>query len=165
MKKFKVKIDIDKDVMVRQVNPKEDLLFIFNSWLKSYRNSDFAMHIPTNDYYTNHHHLIKTIITQPNNNITILCDPEDPNHILGYSVYNSVEPILYYIYVKHSFRNLGLGRYLLESVRKNFGEVTLQCTHKNKNWRKVKKLELSYNPYLIKELSYAESKTDTNKTS
>lgn len=145
---------MSKDVMARPVNPKEDLLFIYNSWLKSYRVSDFANHVPTDDYYKNHHKLITSIVMQPTNNITILCDPEDKDHILAYMVYNTVDPIIYYIYVKRSFRNLGLGRYLLESVRANYGsKAKVICTHKPKNFRKLKKLELVYNPYLIKEES------------
>lgn len=160
-KRFKVKIDIDNDVLVRPVKPEEDLLFIFNSWLKSYRCSDFAMHIDNEDYYKNHHRLITSIIKQPNNSISIMCDPEDTSHILGYIIYNTKEPIVYYTYVKHGFRGLGLGRYLLEGIRKNYGkDAIVTCTHKPKNWRKIKKIGLDYNPYLIKE-----QENDSNKES
>lgn len=163
-KRFKVKIDIDNDVLARPVKPEEDLLFIFNSWLKSYRHSDFANLIDAEDYYENHHKLITSIIMQATNSITILCDPEDTNHILGYIVYNTKQPIVYYTYVKHSFRGLGLGRYLLESIRKNYGkDVVVTCTHKTKNWRKLKKIGLNYNPYLLKEKT--DEKPNTNKES
>ena len=160
LKKFKLKLDIDKEVTARPLNPEGDLHFIYNSWLTSYKTSDFARAIMNEVYYTHHHNLITSILTQVNNSVTVLCDPEDHSSILAYIVYNTKDPIVFYTYVKFNFRGMGLGRYLLEGVRKNFDKTEIQCTHKLNKWGKIAKpLELIYNPYLLKEYSNGD---DTN---
>jgi hypothetical protein len=158
-KRFKLALQPDKDFKTRPVDPKTDLEFIYSSWLKSYRQSEFAKNIPSTQYFPYHHNLITTIIAQPTNNTTILCDPDDESTILGYIVYNTKEPIVFYMYIKHTLRRFGLGKYLLESIRTNFGEESfIKCTHKVQAWSKVnKKHNLIFNPYLIKEEAPDES--------
>lgn len=152
-KKFKVDIDMGRDVIARPPEEK-DVPFILSSWLKSYRDSEFASSIPADVYFNNHRSLINHILIQENNALTLLCDSEDHDHILGFIAYNSKAPIVFYVYVKHAFRNLGLGRYMLEGIKKNFGgNVKIQCTHKARGWKNFKSLGLVYNPYLIKEIT------------
>jgi hypothetical protein len=154
--KFQLKVNED-DFLIRPIDPKKDLNFILSSWLKSYRNSDFATCISNDTYYAFHQGLISQILTHPTNTLTIIASVEDPDQILGYASYSITKPIIHYIYMKQPFRRLGLGRYLFEGVRNHFktleeNPVTI-CTHKCKRWARTSKaLNLTYNPYMIGDL-------------
>lgn len=148
---FNVQVDLDRDLRPRP-GKVEDANFIINSWLKSYRDSEFAVAIPNEIYYPHHENMIKHILLQDTNSVTVLCDPDDEDHIIAYAVYNTKFPAMFYLYVKHAFRNLGIGRYLFESIRKEYGHnVKMHCTHKMRSWKKFKSLGLVFNPYLIRE--------------
>lgn len=91
-----------------------DLPFIYNSWLKDYRGSDFAKFINDKDFFTYHHILIEEIIKRPSSDILIACDPEDSNVIYGW-VCVEAQTTLHYAYVKASFRGLGIFTKLLNN--------------------------------------------------
>ena len=155
----KLKIN-PKELLVRPVDPKKDLNLILSTWLKSYRNSEFAVAVPNNIYFPFHQGLITQILLHENNNVTILCSPEDPDQIIGYIVYNVKEPIIYYVYIKYPFRRLGLGCYIFEGIKKhyddnlNLGKYAIHCTHKPRNWRKIARPNnLIYNPYVVSDFA------------
>jgi hypothetical protein len=158
-KDFKMKID-PSQLAVRAFDVDKDLNFVLSTWLKSYRNSDFAISIPNDIYFQFHQGLISQILLHPQNSLTILCSPEDPDQILGYIAYNTEQPIIYYAYIKYPFRRLGLGRYLFEGIKKHFnkqmegqGKYVIYCTHKSRKWRDIARpLNLVYNPYITREL-------------
>lgn len=144
------------DICVRPLNPEKDLNFVLSSWLQSYRKSEFAHSIPDQIYYPRHQMIIAQILKHPSNSITILADPETPDQILGYIVYNTKEPIVFFTYIKHAFRGYGLGQYLFEGVKQHhreqlsLDEFATVCTHKGKRWAKLsKRLNLVFNPYII----------------
>lgn len=115
-----------------------DIQFILSSWLKSYRNSDFANYIPNKLYYEFHEALVKQVIAR--SMVSILCDVEDPEHVYGYVVYEMLGDvfILHYIYIKYNYRNLGLGQKALKAVYPQFGQVESFITHTDKViWRIV----------------------------
>lgn len=140
----------------RPLNPEKDLNFILSTWLQSYRNSEFAHSIEKEVYYKQHQMIIAQVLKHPTNSVTIICDKEDEDQILGYICYSTDAPIIYFAYVKHPFRKLGLGRYMFEGVKTHIRDMTekddpvITCTHKCRRWRRVaKKLNLTYNPYVI----------------
>ena len=99
-----------------------DLSFIVSSWLKSQRNSDFSNFISNQIYYRYNEHLIKKVIER--SMISIICDPEDPNHVYGYAVYEFLGDIfvLNFIYIKYTYRNMKLAYNLLKAISPKFGE-------------------------------------------
>lgn len=144
-----------------------DFNFIMSTWLKSYRDSDFAKSIPNDIYYNYHQALIYKILQKEDNSITVLCAPEDEDHILGYVVYNTKAPIIFFLYVKYTFRRIGLGKMLFNAVRDFYQKevkipetmpekpeevLHIQCTHKYKLWGVfASKYRLIYNPYIVGE--------------
>jgi hypothetical protein len=164
--KFHLKID-PKHFKVRPINPEGDINFLLSSWLKSYRRSEFAQRVSDKFYYPHHEGMLRAILTDASNNVTVLCDSEDDTNILGYIVYSLSAPIIYYTYVKHDYRKLGLGRYMYEAFRKGYGpDVSVICSHKPKKWsRYAQYLNLEYNPYITsaKQLpAPKETKDETN---
>ena len=141
-------------IKTRPLNPETDLNFILSTWLKSYRQSHFAVHIPNDIYYSQHQGIIKQILVNPNNTVTILCSIEDPDQILGYIVYSLKDPIIFYTYIKHSFRKMNLAQVLFKGVTDYFNRENPEkvkpviCTHKCRRWSQAaKKFNLIYNPY------------------
>jgi len=103
------------DIYQIRVAQESDANFIFNSWMESYRKSFFAKFIPKFIFSTNHHELIKSTIQRSR----VLCAVciDDPNQIYGWVC---VEPgeteCLHYIYVKHTYRDLGIAKKLLANA-------------------------------------------------
>ena len=94
----------------------EDLPFIYNSWLKSYRFSHFGEKITNTIYFTDHHKVLENLIKQ--SKVIVACNPEDPSQVYGYIVGGAREGVflLHFLYVKHTFRNMGIGKTLLDAM-------------------------------------------------
>lgn len=120
-----------------------DESFIFNAWLKSFRNSLEGM-LQTNDiYYNNHKLLVAELIKR--GNVYILHSKDDASHILGFACIEN-DNILHYIYIKYNYRKLGLANYLIKSI---LSCDTLNVTHVTKIVRsKIDNQLIMYNPWL-----------------
>jgi len=115
----------------------DDRSFILSSWLKSYRDTDFARHISNDAYYAGQARLIDDLLDT--SCVIVASDPEYPTSIYGYVVYK--DNILHYLYTKYPFRRNGVANLLYEVA----GRPAV-ATH----WTfVVPKLpfKLSYNPY------------------
>ena len=126
----------------------EDVGFIFNSWLKSFRNSNYARYISNTIYFTEHHKLIEKLITE--NKVIVACNQEDPNQLFGYICAGNVEGffICHYIYVKHTYRNMGLGKELLNQFNHDPATAGLYTHHTRIADRLAPRYNLVYHPYL-----------------
>lgn len=146
----------DLAIRVRPAN-EEDVPFIFNSWLKSYRNSFFARDIHSTVYYSEHHKVLEKIIK--NNSVLVACNPEESNQIYGYIISGKVQNVIvvHYVYVKQPYRNLGIAKLLGAAVGHD-KEVPGFHTHTTRLGRDLAiKFNLIYSPYLA--LSYDLEKT------
>lgn len=136
-------------IKLRAIRP-EDVNFVLNAWLKSYRNSSVCRSIPNDQYYAGHQGLLRTILSSYGTNVTILTPANDDDHIIGFVVYNGVAPLLHYVYVKHSFRHFGFGRFLVNSVTSMAAPTTWSCTHICPRWEKISKsFNLIFDPYTV----------------
>lgn len=136
----------------------EDISFIFNSWLKSYRDSTFAKSITNTIYFNEHHKLIEDLLKECN--VLIACNDENPGDIYGYSVSEVVQGffVLHFVYVKHTFRQLGIGRSLVENAGVDFKKASL-CTHITKyGERLAEKFNMVHSPYVAFLRHYRKSK-------
>lgn len=126
----------------------EDVGFIFNSWLKSYRNSNFARFISNTIYYTEQHKIIETLISE--NKVIVACNEQDSNQLYGYICAGTVEGFLvcHYIYVKHTYRNMGIGKSLLSQMSHDPSNAALYTHHTRVADRLAPKYNLVYHPYL-----------------
>jgi ribosomal protein S18 acetylase RimI-like enzyme len=137
----------------------EDIPFIFNSWLKSYRFSHFGEKITNTIYFQDHHKVIERIIK--NSKAFIACDPEDSSQLYGYIVAGLEEGILvlHFIYVKHTFRNLGIGKTLLDALGHDKSNAAVYTHHTRMADKLAAKYNFVYHPYLMfdpKEVSNGE---------
>lgn len=98
----------------------DDLPFIANSWLRSYRNNcRYLWLVPSQIYYKEQHTVIENLLTSKGITVLIACNPEDDSHIFGYCVAQILDENLciHWVYSKQDLRKFGLIKGLLEKLR------------------------------------------------
>lgn len=135
-----------------------DASFIFNSWLKSFRENGLARPVSNEVYFAEQHKLIERLLKSATT--IVACDPKDPAQIFGWACYERVEGIftLHYVYVKQPFRLLGLTAELLADSGHDFKTAGL-FTHWTPAALKLhNKKNLLYHPYIL--INYSAPKKD-----
>lgn len=98
-----------------------DINFLLSTMLKGlYYGSKFWGLVDQDSFFTNYEPYLKTAMI--NNNISIACLADDPDIILGYSVYKGSN--LQFIFVKKSYRKLGVGKLLYPSGIETVSHLT-----------------------------------------
>jgi ribosomal protein S18 acetylase RimI-like enzyme len=134
-------------ILLRPAN-KDDIGFIFNSWLKSYKSSKFTEQIPNEIYYAEHHKIIENLLQQYN--VIIAANQEDPNQLYGFICAGLTDGIftLHYLYVKHTFRRMGIANSLLNAFEHNSDYAAIY-THKTRSATSLaEKYNFIYHPYV-----------------
>ncbi len=127
----------------------EDIPFIFSSWLKSYKASPDMTHIDNNIFFTEQHRLIEFLLK--NGKVLIACNNIDPTQLFGWICCDKIDNIfcLHYVYVKHTFRKMGI----CASLLKAFGHSTEMAgvyTHHTKVMEVLRhKFNLLHHPYIL----------------
>lgn len=131
-----------------------DLSFVFATWLQNYKHfSFFAKRIPNDTFFQCHHNVIANLLTR--SKILVIHDLTDPTLLFGWICYEDQPlPVVHYIYIKKSWRSLGMGQKLFKAsgLPEDF-----QYSHATFDWWSngdTKGLECfypaaRYNPYLI----------------
>jgi hypothetical protein len=138
----------DAPYVIRPGQP-ADYPLIYNSWLKSYRDSPTVKSVPNTPYFAGHHEIIERLL--PLSVIRVACDPGKPGEIFGYAVAQDLAQgrVLHWIYVKHPFRGFGLAK-ALESALQNDCVPIVAYSHRVKNMeRLLGDRAWTYNPYAL----------------
>lgn len=130
-----------------------DLPFIFNSFLKSFRDSPSVSGVPNTVFYDGHHAVIERLLAHPGARTLVACNAADPAQIYGYAIgrdfgaFKSID----WLYSKHSFRGFGIARSLMmDLVGPHPSPVPLYYTHRVKHMdRLLKNRPMAYHPYLL----------------
>lgn len=127
----------------------EDVPFIFSSWLKSYRNSLYARNITSTTYFSEHHKIIQNIVKK--NPVIIACNDADPSQVYGYICAGKTEGIftLHYIYIKQSFRTMGIAKSLMQSMGFDSNVASIYTHHTRTAERLAAKYNMLYHPYVL----------------
>ena len=134
---------------LRQAN-QNDFNFVANSYLKSYRHGPETKHLINDIYFDVYKERLNKMLDS--GQVTVACSPEDPDQILGYLIHGLAhgKSVLHYIYVKHTFRRLGVARALLAATIPEFGMRMTMCTHTARRFNDLRdKYKLIYSPDLI----------------
>ena len=138
-------------VIHRRMKP-ADSGFIYSTWLKSYRQTQFAYNMSNDTFFHHHKQIIEKTLSNPNTEVTLVCDQADHDHIYGYSVVEKYGKanIIHYVYMKHAYRKLGLTKDLLQTQIPNFVTDLTFVTHESRHHKLFKvKFNLEYNPYIL----------------
>ena len=126
-----------------------DIPFIFNSWLKAYRNAKAVADVNQTIYFNEHHKLVEKLLKRCNT--LVIGNAGDPLTVYGYINYEFVQGlfVLHFAYIKHDFRTLGLFKELMKATKHDFS--TAGCfTHKLKSAGKLESnWNLIYHPYIL----------------
>lgn len=114
--------------LIRKALP-NDVPFITNSWLKSYRGSGEVQGIPNNQYFFFQHKLIEAIV--PRSIVIVAAAKEDPHIILGWLCAEVADTalLLHYAYVKNDYRKMGIGSGMLRFVKEYEQPPAIITTH------------------------------------
>lgn len=129
-------------VIIRDSNP-NDRNFIFSTWLKGLRyGNDFFGDIDSAPYYKHYHHFINAVLSKPDTTVKVACLKEDPEVILGYSVYRG--DTVHWVQVKSAWRLIGIAKSLMPT------QVTT-VTHLTKTGRSILKKNpaVKFNPFSV----------------
>lgn len=138
----------DVPIQLRPAN-QEDVPFIFSSWLKSYKYAPWCRNLTNTVYYAEHHKVIERLLKT--NDVIIACNPEDPSQIYGFVCAGTVDGIfcLHYMYVKQSFRGLGIGKTLLNAFQHDPSTAAVYTHHTRIAEKQAAKYNFVYHPYIL----------------
>lgn len=122
---------------------KDDIPFIYRTWLKSYRYDSELGECRNSVFYPEYTRVLDYILTDPKVKIDVACKRDDNTILFGYAI--SEPEILHYVFVKQAFGRLGIARSLIENIGK-----LKYATHRTFSTQKaLKKLDIDYNPFLL----------------
>lgn len=124
-----------------------DLDIIADSWLKSFRHSDFAKSVRDTEFFTGHQLVIERLLTQ--NGACVLCDEKDETIVLAWLCHTEPDT-MHYVYVKESCRGLGMASELMEAAGLYRADplYVSHITRKVKRWKDNGK-HIRYDPYRV----------------
>lgn len=133
-----------------------DVSFVFSSWLKSFKGAFFAKDIHPKTYFSEQHRVVASLLSTCQTYVA--CAESDPTEIFGFicGEYMSGAFVLHYIYVKHTFRNLGIARQLLGQFK--VGDVSFYSHHNAVAHKQAAAYHFLYNPYLALSTEYRKDK-------
>jgi len=125
-----------------------DVPFVMNAWLKSFKGAFFAKDIHPKTYFGNHHLVLQDLLQSCTT--LVACSESDPTEIYGFitAEYQDGALVLHYIYVKHTFRNLGIAGQLLAQFPVSAAGVSFYTHHNAVAHKQAAAYHLLYNPYL-----------------
>lgn len=99
------------DVLIRPATL-EDRSFVIDSWLRSYRNSEFGRRIPDDAYGSRYGHagFVEDVVGA--GWVVVAALPSDPSFIYAFAVWDAADR-LHYVYTKKDYRHGGLAKQLM----------------------------------------------------
>ena len=137
-----------KSLKIRAIR-EGDAPFIFNSWLRSYRESPAVVAVPNGIFYEQHHKVISRILESSYSQVLVACDAEDDDKLYGYVVGEFLPGvnIIHWVYCKQECRREGIGGQLVAEIMVG-SELPVQYSHFTRFIKKINtKIHMTYNPY------------------
>lgn len=97
----------------------EEFAFIFDSWARSFRKSPWAGCVPNHLWDQVSRECAKSLLDRGARALVAVTPIEgrpDERRVMGYSIYEPDRRVLHWLYVKEDFRDMGVGRTLLEAT-------------------------------------------------
>lgn len=106
------------NVMQSRIRPAkpEDMSFVFDSWLKSWRTSKYSGVVPNNLYFDTYRSTIENVIGR-GSSIVVATAQNNEDHILGWACFETTpdgRAVVHYLYVKDPYLKFGIPDKLLE---------------------------------------------------
>lgn len=92
----------------------DDRSLIIDSWLQSYKDSQFAKRLPLDVYWSRFGHVGVVESLYCDSEIAVACLPDDPTFVYGWCAWDSRG--YHYVWVKGDYRRMGIGSALVRSA-------------------------------------------------
>ncbi len=141
--------------MLWQLRPPttEDVAFVFNSWLKSFRDAPAMVNLSNTTYYKEMHRCIERVVQSDTCRVVVACSsvPGDENVIFGYAIGEALggELVIHWAYCKHPFRGFGIGKALEAELLKNTHNTVTYSCHSKLSRALNKTRNYNYNPFAL----------------
>lgn len=151
-------------VRIRPVND-SDISFIFNSWLRCYRATPFGRNMANTIFYTEHHKVIERLLKTAD--VYVACNDLDVADIYGYICAERVQGIfvVHFVYVKHMYRSLGIGKMLLNEFNHDSNVASLYTHNTLPAQKLASKFNMVYHPYIALTPDYRKEILEPKKES
>lgn len=117
-------MDRSELIAIRDFTPSDEN-FIYASWLRGMYYGESWLSLMKKDVFmATYHKVVETLINSPGVQIKVACLKDDPEVILGYAVLSRVAPVLHWVFVKSSWRGIGIAKSLVPSETKIVTNVT-----------------------------------------
>lgn len=129
-----------------------DLAFLYDSWLESYRRSDFARRVKKENYFVWHRLMIDQALKRPSTTVYVANYKGEEDVILGYMVtelLNGERRIVHYAYVKKPFRRQGLASLLFQVAEVQSPFIITHWTWDADPIIESKISKITYDPYRV----------------
>lgn len=90
-----------------------DTSLIINSWVSEHRHAPAARFVRDAEYFVDQRQLVIDLLRT--SETLVACSPDEADHIFGYIVFGP-GPVVSWVYVKSSYRRIGLADVLLEAA-------------------------------------------------
>ena len=133
------------DIYIREAN-QDDLSFIQNSWIRSFRKS--VLQINDNIYGREQHKLVNKLISR--SNCWLACNPDELYQIYGYIIFEKLAEIgiMHYVYVKSPYRRYGIATRLFKMIEHD-SQYPCIVTHYTQWNKHLGSWNLTWNPYYL----------------
>jgi ribosomal protein S18 acetylase RimI-like enzyme len=147
--------------VLRDAQP-DDLAFCIHAWAQESEQAPAATGVPHQVFAPYQRRLIARVLQGAST--TIACSPEASDHAYGFVAsgpdYRG-HPVVHWVYVKSTFRDMGLGRALLEhALQGRIGGWVTFASQRSLSRRaesSLRRYGLTYNPFLLIPSSHAET--------
>jgi ribosomal protein S18 acetylase RimI-like enzyme len=112
--------EILSELKFDQAEP-EELALVFDSWARSFQKSPWAGCIPNHLYAQVSRQASAEIIDRGALVLVAYVQLPNERRVVGYSVSEPEHGTLHWLFVKHDYRRLGVGRALLDETLKHWG--------------------------------------------
>jgi hypothetical protein len=146
-------------VNIRDAKP-EDLNFLLNSWLKSFKSSKWAGSISDKAYWPAYQETLSELLQR--SQVRVAHPTTDEDQILAYIVSEELSgrTVVHYLYTKAVFRRMGLAKALLADV---LNTNTFTYTFRTAAARWIPgELHATFDPRIARKKP-REAKTDQNR--
>lgn len=125
------------EIMLREPQ-QSDINFLLSTMLKGlYYGSKFWAEVDQEAFFSNYEPYIKNLMIK--SQLKVACLDDDRDVILGWSMFD--KSTLHFMFVKKSYRKLGIGKMLLPEGIENVSHITDQGNAIRK------KMNLKFNPF------------------
>lgn len=125
---------------IRPAN-KDDIPFIYATWLNSYYHDSWARSVKKTIYFDNYKHVIDQLLQD--SEVKVACLPENTNVILGFLVEQL--NIVHYCFVKEAFRRMGVAKSLFDHEKAYITHITRSFSPILRDHEET----FTYNPFIL----------------